>query len=75
MKELKYYGIETREGFVPANMQKIFLDMNITKLDSCPNANKIAFNSFYLPSGPKISKIEQDYVIDKLTIIIENFIK
>jgi perosamine synthetase len=70
MHLLKDAGIESREGFIPFNMQKIFIERGWTKLDDCPNANKIAYASFYLPSGPAISEIELNYVSTQLCSII-----
>jgi len=74
MDLLKKAGIETREGFIPFNMQKIFIGRGWTKLDDCPNANKIAYASFYLPSGPAINEIELNYVSTQLCSIIDKLI-
>ena len=71
MSLLKDAGIETREGFIPFNMQKIFIERGLTKQEECPNANKVAYSSFYLPSGPEISEIELDYVSNQLCLIID----
>ena len=59
-------GIELRPGFVPANLQKIFKPFNIFNPKDCPNANKVAFSTFYLPTFTQISQLEQDYVIDAI---------
>ena len=62
MTALKRNGIETREGFIPYNLQEIFLKRGWTKVEDCPNANKVAYSSFYLPTGPDISEVELSYV-------------
>ena len=66
MKYLQEKGIETREGFIPYNLQNVFINRGLTKKEECPNANSVAYNSFYLPSGPILSEDEIDYVVDKL---------
>ena len=63
---LKQKGIETRESFVPANMQEIFIKQGWTKESDCPVANEVARNGFYLPSGPVISEEELSYVVSSL---------
>ena len=74
MRELKEVGIETREGFIPYNMQEIFIERGWTKPADCPNANKVAYSSFYLPTGPAISEDELDYVATKFCSIIDRLI-
>lgn len=74
MGALKDAGIETREGFIPYNMQEIFLKRGWTRLEDCPNANKVAFSSFYLPTGPDISPEELDYVSSNLCSILDGLI-
>lgn len=71
MAALKQEGIETREGFIPYNLQDIFLKRGWTKAEDCPNANKIAYSSFYLPTGPDISQQELDYVATTFGAILE----
>jgi perosamine synthetase len=75
MSLLKNEGIETREGFIPANLQEIFIQRGWTTADDCPVANKIAYSSFYLPTGPSISQEELEYVAAKFSHIIENLIQ
>lgn len=74
MRALKEVGIETREGFIPYNMQQIFIERGWTKPEDCPNANKVAYASFYLPTGPAISEPELNYVATKLTSILDGLI-
>lgn len=70
MQELKAAGIETREGFVPYNLQDLFLARGWTEQDACPRANQVALRSFYLPSGPALSAAELDRVIAHLSEIL-----
>ncbi len=65
-KSLRDNGIETREAFVPYNMQEIFIKKGWTSEDECPVANKIAKNGFYLPSGPNLSGEELAFVVGTL---------
>jgi perosamine synthetase len=65
MGALKEHGIETREGFIPYNLQDAFIERGWTRPDECPVANELAYASFYLPSGPVISDAELDYVVDR----------
>ena len=66
MKHLMGKGIETREGFIPYNLQDIFISQGLTNKDDCPVANSVAYNSLYIPSGPVLSEEEMDYVISCL---------
>ena len=74
MAALKHKGIETREGFIPYNLQEVFLKRGWTKTEDCPNANKIAYSSFYLPTGPNISQMELDYVSNTFGAILEKLV-
>lgn len=65
MRTLADAGIETREGFIPYNMQEIFISRGWTTLADCPVANKVAMSGFYLPSGVTLSDDDIDYVADK----------
>ena len=55
-------GIETREGFVPANLQPVFQAEGWTRAEDCPRANRVATSTFYLPSSPSLSEDDVDYV-------------
>ena len=59
-------GVETREAFVPANMQRIFIEKGIVREDDCPVANEVGRNGFYLPSGPTLAAEELEYVVAAL---------
>ena len=69
MRKLRDYGIETREAFIPYNMQEIFLQRGWVKDDECPVANYAGQNGFYLPSGPVLTERELEYIVDKLKSI------
>jgi perosamine synthetase len=71
MHSLKAVGIETREGFIPYNLQEIFIGRGWTSPNDCPNANKVAYASFYLPTGPAITEPELDYVATKFCSILD----
>jgi perosamine synthetase len=70
MNDLRSRGIETREGFIPYNLQEIFIQRGWTKAEDCPRANEVAYTSFYLPTGPEISQEELAYVADHFESII-----
>lgn len=70
MEKLLEMGIETREGFIPYNMQDIFINKGWTCLDDCPNANDIAFSSFYLPSGPSLTNEDLEYVVTNIKFVL-----
>jgi len=66
MGALSERGIETREAFIPANRQEIFIKRGLMKEGDCPVANRVGKNGFYLPSGPVLSKEEIIYVATSL---------
>ena len=70
MKKLERKGIETREGFIPYNLQDIFIKQGLTRKNECPVANTVAFNSLYLPTGPVLSEKDMDYVAANLKNVI-----
>ena len=70
MLKLKEVGVDTRDGFVPMNRQKIFIQKGLCREGDCPVANKISENSFYIPSGPDISEEELRYVVDHVLEVV-----
>jgi perosamine synthetase len=66
MFELKNIDIETRESFVPINMQKIFLEQGFVRQDDCPNANEIMSSGLYLPSGLSLTNTQIDYICESI---------
>lgn len=71
MAALQEVGIETREGFIPYNLQEIFLARGWTTREACPVANTVAETSFYLPTGPAMTDTELDYVTSHFTRILD----
>lgn len=72
MAELRKKDIETRESFVPYNLQpKEITKGLIINENTCPVANYVSKNGFYLPSGPKINNEELNFVADSLKQIIK----
>jgi dTDP-4-amino-4,6-dideoxygalactose transaminase len=68
---LKNKNIETRNAFVPVNKQKVLIEKyKLFEENSCPNANYIMDNGFYLPSGNNISNSDIDFVCEE---VIKNF--
>ncbi len=65
-QKLRDNGIDTRDAFVPINMQKPIQEQFNVSEDSCPNANYIMENGFYLPSGNNILDSDIDFVCDKI---------
>ena len=59
-------NIETRNAFVPINMQKTLYKKYLIKAEDCPNANSVMENGMYLPSGNNILNEEIDYVCEKI---------
>lgn len=74
MSALREEGIETREGFIPYNLQDIFLEMGVVERDSCPVANTVAYSSFYLPTGPAMDHAQIEYVAMKFSSILDQII-
>src|SRR5207248_3318589 len=66
MRRLDERGIETREGFVPANLQNIFQAQGWTGEAACPRANAAAYTTFYLPSHPSLADHEVEYIAKSL---------
>lgn len=71
MRELQERGIETRPGFTPYNMQRIFVEKGMTDPNQCPIANDLAHNAFYLPSTPYLPESDIDYVVENLLNVLE----
>lgn len=67
---LKEAGIDTREAFLPYNLQKPEITKGLVTTDACPIANNVAVNGFYLPSGPVLSEEERNYVAISLKEIL-----
>lgn len=74
MNYLATHGIETRPAFVPANMQKIFIERGFTCEDDCPNANYVGKNGFYIPCSPDITPDDCKYVAYLLKLAIDKIV-
>lgn len=65
-KKLSERGIETRNGFIPYNMQEIILKKGWVKENECPVANYVGANGFYIPSAPSLTANELKQVVDAI---------
>jgi perosamine synthetase len=70
MQRLANLGIETRETFIPCNLQDVFIQQGWVNRDSCPKANAMAYAGLYLPSGVELTEQELDYVATRFIQII-----
>jgi perosamine synthetase len=70
MTELAARGIETRENFVPYNMQEIFIRRGWTSQNECPVANDVSARGFYLPSSPTLADEDLKFVAENLLEIL-----
>jgi len=70
MRRLDERGVETREGFIPANLQEIFQTEGWTTPDACPRANAAAYSTFYLPSHPTLSDEDVQYIAASLADVL-----
>ncbi len=70
LRRLAERGVETREGFIPFNLQEIFLARGLTRPEACPNANEAAFRTFYLPSSPTLTEDQLAYVCEHLREVL-----
>jgi perosamine synthetase len=66
MRKLDLSGVDTRETFIPYNLQEIFIERGWTRPDACPIANSGADSGFYLPSGAGLTDPQIDHVAEAL---------
>ena len=71
-RKLKDINIETRDAFVPVNMQKVLQNKFNIKKEDCPNSNFIMDNGLYIPSGNTISDDDIDYVSENIIKLSKN---
>lgn len=71
IRELATRGIETRENFVPYNLQEIFISRKWTNPADCPVANDVSARGFYLPSSPSLTASDLQYITDNLIDILD----
>jgi len=72
MRRLAEVGIDTRETFIPYNLQDCFIQQGLAHPAACPNANEVAYAGFYLPSGAGLTDAELDYVAAQFIEIMRN---
>lgn len=70
MARLAAEGIETRETFIPYNMQEHLPLAAQVRPEDCPIANSVALRGFYLPSGPVLEPGEIAFVAERLLAAI-----
>ncbi len=73
MKSLFKHGIDTRPFFFPIHRQPVFQAKESLRLDNYPEiagsfpvSDHIGMNGFYLPSSPRLSMDEINYICDTL---------
>ena len=66
VEKLSSSQIGTRPFFWCMHEQPVFKKMGLFKNESYPNAEKLARNGFYLPSGLRLSENDQNIVINIL---------
>jgi perosamine synthetase len=66
MARLAAEGIETRETFIPYNLQENLPITGHLDRNGCPLANSVAYRGFYLPSGPELKAEEIAFVAERL---------
>lgn len=66
MEKLLEMGIETRTFFIPMNLQPVFHKMGYFRGVSCPVAEQLSRNGFYLPSGYNLSEEQIAGICTKL---------
>lgn len=71
MARLAAAGIETRETFIPYNLQEHLPLADRVRRESCPCANAVALRGFYLPSGPILDKQDIAFVAERLLAVID----
>jgi len=71
MSRLKDLGVGTRPFFWPMHKQPVFQKMGLYKDESCPIAERIAKQGFYLPSGLGLTEDQIVYVADCLKKIVQ----
>ena len=74
MAALRDRGIETREGFIPYNLQTMFIERGWTRPEDCPVANTVAYNSFYLPTGPAMTDADVDHVATQFCAVLDGLL-
>jgi perosamine synthetase len=71
IEKLQKLGVECREGFIPFSDQKYVLAQYNLKPVSTPIASKAGISTFYLPSGPRLSKRKIKFVCRALSQVLD----
>jgi perosamine synthetase len=67
---LRDKGVGTRHFFWPMNLQPVFHKMGLFAGESCPHAERLARQGFYLPSGSGLTRDEAAFVSTALKEIL-----
>jgi perosamine synthetase len=73
IEDLKKHGIESREGFVPFSDQEKVLKKFGISCRSTPVASTAGNSTFYLPSGPNLSRRKIRHISKTLIEILDFF--
>ena len=71
IKKLAKFGIGARPFFWPMHEQKIFKKMKIFNNTKYPNSSYLGRYGFYIPSHPRISNTEMNFVISKINELLK----
>ena len=71
IEKLHDLGIECREGFIPFSDQVNVLAQYSINPPVTPNASQAGISTFYLPSGPMLSKRQINFVCRSLTRVLD----
>lgn len=71
-KLLSMKGIETRDFFVPAHRQPVIKKLNIKTTNKFPISDRISNQGLYLPSGPKLTSRDINYICCTIQSIYAN---
>lgn len=70
MRKLSEQKIGTRPFFWPMHQQPVFRKLGLFEEDSCPVAEFLARNGFYLPSGLGLTEHQIERVVDALHRVV-----
>jgi perosamine synthetase len=70
VNHLAEHKIGTRPFFWPIHEQPVFINRGLFRNESYPNAEKLARNGFYLPSGLGLKTNELKTVVEKIIIAL-----
>lgn len=70
MKRLGAEGIGCRGFFWGMHEQPVFKNMHLFDGESYPNAERLSRRGFYIPSGVNLTDDDQEYVIEKIKLVL-----